>query len=83
LAVERLLGALLLVVAGVAGLIGVPWLLLDAFGTEWDYCPGGRDCIAGWKMGAAFASAAVVTGGVGVVLLRRDRRGSRGGERLN
>ena len=77
-----LLGVLLLVVAAVAGVIGVGWLSLDAIGTEWDYCPGGTDCIAGWKMGAGFTLAAVVTAVVGFSVLRRQRHGSRSGERL-
>jgi hypothetical protein len=51
--VSKLIGALLLMVAAVAGAIGVAWVYLDAIGTEWDYCPDGRNCIAGWKMGAA------------------------------
>ena len=73
----KLLGALFLLVAALTGLIGVLWLFLDAVGTEWDYCGrgGGGDCISGWKMGAGFTSAAVVTGVVGVSLLRRARRG--------
>jgi hypothetical protein len=79
--VDKLLGGLLLLVAAVAGLIGVLWLFLDAVGTEWDYCDGGGgDCISGWKMGAAFTFAAVVAGVVGVSLLRRERHGSRSGD---
>jgi hypothetical protein len=34
--VAKLFGALLLLAAAVAGLIGGVWLLLDAVGTEWD-----------------------------------------------
>jgi hypothetical protein len=70
--VGKLLGALLILVAAAAGLIGVLWLFVDAVGTEWDYCRRG-DCIAGWKMGAAFTFAAVVVGVVGLSLLRRER----------
>jgi hypothetical protein len=72
--VGKLLGALLLLAAAVAGLIGGLWLLLDAVGTEWDYCRRGGDCIAGWKMGAAFTFAALVAGVIGVSLLRCERR---------
>jgi hypothetical protein len=63
------------------GLVGVVWLVLDAAGTEWDYCSGG-DCVAGWKMGAALTLAAFVLGGVGFGLFRRGRHGPRSGERL-
>ena len=77
----KVLGALLLLAAGIAALIGILWLFLDAVGTEWDYCPD-RGCIAGWKMGAGFTLAALVAGVAGVSLLRRERRSSRSGERL-
>jgi hypothetical protein len=79
--VDKLLGALLLLVAAAAGLIGVTWMIFDAVGTEWDYCPDG-DCIAGWKMGAGFTLVAVLAGVVGVSLLRRERNSPRSGERL-
>jgi hypothetical protein len=75
----KLLGVLLVMVAVIAGVIGVGWVFLDAVGREWDYCRG-SDCIAGWKMGAGFTLAAVVTAVVGLSLLRRQRHGSR--ERL-
>ena len=71
--VTTLLAATLLTVAAVGGLTGAAWLLLDAFGAEWDYCPGGSDCIAGWKMGVGFTVGAVLTGLVGARLLRRER----------
>lgn len=79
---STLVGGLALVVAAVAGVIGVGWLLLDAVGMEWDYCPGGTDCIAGWIMGTMFAGVAAVAGIVGASLLRRKRHGSRSGEGL-
>ena len=69
--VSKLIGALLLMVAAVAGAIGVAWIYLDATGTEWDYCPDGRNCIAGWTMGASFLVGAVVVGVVGFVGLRK------------
>jgi hypothetical protein len=72
--VGKLIGALLLLVAVGAGAIGVAWVYLDAIGTEWDYCPDGSDCIAGWKMGAGFLAGAVVVGAVGFGLLRRKRQ---------
>jgi hypothetical protein len=78
----KLLGVLLLMVAVIAGVIGVGWLFLDAVGTEWDYCRRGSDCIAGWKMGAGFTVAAIVTAVVGFSVLRRERRRSRPRERL-
>ena len=77
----KLLGVLLLMVAAIAGVVGVDWIFLDAVGTEWDYCSGG-DCIAGWIMGAGFAVAAVIAGGVGFRLLRGERHDARAGERL-
>ena len=77
----KLLGVLLLMVAAMAGVVGVGWIFLDAVGTEWDYCSGG-DCIAGWTMGASFAVAAVIAGGVGFRLLRRERHAARPGEPL-
>ncbi len=78
---SNLVGALALLVAAITGVIGVGWMFLDAVGTEWDYCPGGGDCIAGWKIGAAFTVAAVVAAVVGVILLRRTRHGPRSSER--
>jgi hypothetical protein len=67
----------LLVIAGVAAaVLGIGWFFLDAMGTEWDYCPGGSDCIAGWKMGAGLTFAAVITGLVGLSLLRGTRNGA-------
>jgi hypothetical protein len=77
--VSKLIGALLLIVAAVAGAIGVAWVLLDAIGKEWDYCPEGRNCIAGWKMGTSFLVGAVIAGVVGFVVLRGQWHGSRSG----
>jgi hypothetical protein len=77
----KLLGVLLLMVAVIAGLIGLGWVFLDAVGQEWDYCSG-SDCIAGWKMGAGITVSAVVTAVVGYSLLRRERRRSHPRERL-
>jgi len=65
----RLLGALLVAVSALAGVVGVGWLLLDAVGTEWDYCRG-SGCTAGWKMGAGFTLAALAGTVLGVALLR-------------
>ena len=67
----KLLGALLLVVAAIAGVVGVAWIFFDAVGAEWDYCARGGDCIAGWVMGAGFTVAAVAAGILGFHLLRR------------
>jgi hypothetical protein len=69
--VSKLIGALLLIIAALAGAIGVAWVYLDAIGTEWDYCPDGRNCIAGWKMAASFLAGAVGAGVVGFVALRK------------
>jgi hypothetical protein len=80
--VVKLLGGLLLLAAAVAGVVGIGWLLLDAIGTEWDYCPGGSDCIAGWKIGAGFAVAALVAGVLGLSVLRRKRDASGSRDRL-
>ena len=67
----------------IAGVIGVGWMLLDAVGTEWDWCPRtGNNCVAGWKMGAAFTVVAVIAGVVGLGLLRRERHDSRSRKRL-
>jgi hypothetical protein len=77
-----LLGALLLMIAALAGVVGIGWLFLDAFGTEWDFCPGGNDCIAGWKMGAGFTLAALSAGVLGLRLVRREGRDSGSGQRL-
>jgi hypothetical protein len=71
--VRTLLGALFLLPAAAAGVIGVLWVGLDAFGTEWDYCPDRKTCIAGWKMGAGFIVAAALVGAAGVGLLRGER----------
>jgi hypothetical protein len=71
MSVSKLIGVLLLTVAAVAGAIGVAWIYLDAIGTEWDYCHDGRDCIAGWKMGAGFLVGAVAAGIIGLVVLRK------------
>jgi hypothetical protein len=68
-----LVGALLFLVAALCGVVGAGWLLLDAVGREWDYCPGGRDCIAGWKMGAGFTFVGLVAGVLALSLLRRRR----------
>jgi hypothetical protein len=72
LVMATLAAALLLVIAAVAGVVGVGWLLLDAFGTEWDYCPNGRDCIAGWKMGLGFTFAALLAGALGFGIRLRE-----------
>ena len=48
-------------------------MLLDAFGTEWDYCPRGRDCVAGAVMGLAITLGALAVGFVGRRLWRRGR----------
>jgi len=70
-------------IAAITGPIGVGWLLLDALGTEWDYCPGtGGHCIAGWKVGLGFIAVAVSAGVVGLKLFRRPRDDSRSGESL-
>ena len=67
----KLFGGLVLVIAAMAGVIGVTWLFLDAVGEEWDYCGGGGgSCIAGWKMGIAFTVVAVVAAFVGARVLR-------------
>ncbi|MCA1657393.1 MAG: hypothetical protein LC713_06765 [Actinobacteria bacterium] len=79
---SKLLGVLALLVAAMAGVIGVGWLFLDATGTEWDYCPGGSDCIPGAAMGAIFTGTAILAAGIGVSLLRRERHGPRSGKRL-
>ena len=69
--VSNVFGTVALLVAAIAGVIGVGWLFLDAVGTEWDYCPGGSDCIPGWVMGAIFTGTAILAAVVGVSLLRR------------
>jgi hypothetical protein len=76
-AVTKPLGVLLVVAAAITAVVGIGWLLLDAIGTEWDYCPGGSDCIAGSTMGAGFTLAAVVIGLVGFGLLRGKRNSAR------
>jgi hypothetical protein len=68
----KLLGALLLMIAAVAAVIGAGWVSLDAIGTEWDYCPGGSDCIAGWKMGVGFIVAAIVAAIAGFFVIRSE-----------
>jgi hypothetical protein len=78
----KLLGALLLMISALAGVVGIGWLLLDAVGTEWDFCPSGSDCIAGWKMGAGFTLVALAAGVLGLSLVRREGRDSGSGERL-
>jgi hypothetical protein len=71
LVVRKLLGAVFLALAAVAGVIGVLWVSLDAVGTEWDYCRPGRECIAGWKIGSGFLGSAAVAALAGLGLLRR------------
>ena len=43
----RALGALLATAAAVVGGVGALWTILALVGREWDYCPGGNDCIPG------------------------------------
>ena len=74
---SKLVGAMAVVVAAVAGLLGVAWIFLDAIGTEWDYCRRGGACIPGGVMGTVFTLAAIVAAFVGVTLLRQ--RGPRSG----
>jgi hypothetical protein len=63
--------------------LGVGWLLLDAAGSEWDYCAGGGgDCIAGWKMGLGFTVAATLLAVGAVALLRRQSGGSNTDQRV-
>jgi len=76
------LGGLLIIAATITGVIGIGWLFLDAIGTEWDYCPGGSDCVAGWKVGAGLTVVAAAAGLIGLGVLRRERDSSRSGERL-
>ena len=71
----KVVGALLVIVGVVAGAVGVLWVSFDAIGTEWDYCPGGTGCIAGWKMGAGFVAAGAVATGLGIGLVRPRERG--------
>jgi hypothetical protein len=71
---SRFLGAIVLVAAAITGAIGVVWIGLDAIGTEWDYCPSGGDCIAGWKMGLGFVAASAVLGLAAGGLLRGSRQ---------
>jgi hypothetical protein len=71
---RRFVGAVVLLAAAIAGAIGVLWVGFDAIGTEWDYCPDGRDCIAGWKMGFGFIVASAALGLAASGLLRSSRR---------
>lgn len=71
--ITKLLGALLLVFAAVAGATGVLWAYLASVGTEWDYCNGGS-CTDGEVMAAFLIVPAAVAGVVGFLLLR-GRRG--------
>ena len=70
---SRVIGALLVVASAVTAAIGVVWVGLDAVGTEWDFCPDGADCVAGWKMGTSLIVLGGVAGFLGLRLARRPR----------
>ena len=71
--VAKVLGVLLLVAAGAAGLVGLLWAVFKIIGNEWDYCRGG-DCTSGYVVAAVLIVFAAIAGLVGLRLLRTDHR---------
>jgi hypothetical protein len=71
---RKLLGALLLSLAVVVGVIGLLWALLASVGTEWDYCSGGS-CTDGEVMALFLIVPAAVAGVAGFLFLRGRERG--------
>jgi hypothetical protein len=61
---------LLLLAAAVVGVLGAAWTTFAIIGTEWDYCPSGRDCIAGELMGMVLVAVAGLSAWSGVRLVR-------------
>jgi hypothetical protein len=61
---------MIVLAAVVLGAIGALWTALAFIGREWDYCPGGSDCIAGELAGLTIAGIATFLGWVGLRLAR-------------
>jgi hypothetical protein len=67
----RAVGALLIAIALVVGAVAASWTLFRALGGEWDYCPGGGDCITAYWLTVPALVSAVALALVGVRMLRR------------
>lgn len=75
---RRALGALLVLAAVIGVAVGGLWSFMKASGAEVDICSGGGpNCTSGWYYAAPILVGAIVSGVIGVALLRGEGNRSR------